>query len=90
MNRTLSFMTFTQMVHYCKNVALYRAESIAQASSVSLVRLRLQESQYEQFIVNAKNKIAAAERLAIENQTLCCPSDSEDTEDDYGMMLMFP
>lgn len=73
------------MVHYCKNVALYRAENIAQASSVSLVRLRLQESQYEQFLVNAKGKIAVAEQLAIDNQTLCCSSDSEDTDDDYGM-----
>jgi len=56
------------VIDYCTTTALPRALSVAAEPSASLVRLRLQSAQYEQFLKAARHRLDEGERLALDTQ----------------------
>ena len=80
-SKQISVNNNKQVLSYCNSVALHRAEQVAGAPSVSLVRLRLQESQYEQFLAGARQRLDAAEVLAREYQALADEGDDTPGKD---------
>jgi hypothetical protein len=58
------------LIYWADTVALPRAQRQADEPSVSLMRLRIQERQFETFVNEARNRLDLAEQLLLDCEPL--------------------
>lgn len=63
-----AYQSFFQLIHWADTVALPTAKRQENEPSVSLMRLRIQDRQFEQFVAASKQRLEAAEHLVLDNE----------------------